>query len=368
MSNLQVDYTPTELLADDPVVEPLVVGGVRCHGGFDDDGVYRSPRARFRRPAIDAWQQHHREQFGTRLLDVPLDTWPAHYPNVEQARFLLDHDVREPIIATLTRIGTVEGFGAMIRHSAVPDLQSHFDDDVSGTAAAHLDAGLLEAHARDEAGHEGQAGHREMWFAARDVAFEDPVTEDQTAVMLERMGIGSGGGQVDPAALRRQMEEARRFDDLDLSLEMLIQRMIRILLIEISAYHVFAWAEELLADTDLVAGDGAAARLVSYIRQDETPHVDYLRTALTEMRDRTFLGESGRKLDGSKVVGRLWNEALGESLGTRRQATLQVTLREVEHALDARPDGDDLLEEFHALGTVSVAGSTGADGRSPTGS
>ena len=33
-----------------------------------------------------------------------------------------------------------------------------------------------------------------------------------------------------------------------------------------------------------VDGDGEAARIVSYIRADETPHVEYLRTALTEMR------------------------------------------------------------------------------------
>ncbi len=32
---------------------------------------------------------------------------------------------------------------------------------------------------------------------------------------------------------------------------------------------------------------------MSYIRADETPHVEYLRTALTEMRDRTWIGTSG---------------------------------------------------------------------------
>ena len=35
---------------------------------------------------------------------------------------------------------------------------------------------------------------------------------------------------------------------------------------------------------------------MSYVRADETPHVDYLRTALTEMRDRTFVGESGAQV------------------------------------------------------------------------
>ena len=76
-------------------------------------------------------------------------------------------------------------------------------------------------------------------------------------------------------------------DDIDFDLESLIERMTRLLLIEISAFHLFAWAETLLADDELVAGDGEAARLVSFIRSDETPHVEYLRTVLSEMRDRT---------------------------------------------------------------------------------
>jgi len=170
--------------------------------------------------------------------------------------------------------------------------------------------------------------------------------------MLERMGIGGGGPTPDPQRIRRQMEEARVFADLDLDFEMLIQRMINILLIEISAFHTFAWAETVLSDTDLVAGDGAAARLVSYIRQDETPHVEYLKTALTEMRDRTFVGESGRKYAGTDIVGRLWDRGLAESLGPRREQNLALTLREVEHALDGSPRRDSLLEEFHEQGSI----------------
>jgi hypothetical protein len=148
------------------------------------------------------------------------------------------------------------------------------------------------------------------------------------------------------------MEEARVFADLDLDFEMLIQRMINILLIEISAFHTFAWAEAVLSDADLVAGEGAAARLVSYIRQDEAPHVEYLKTALTEMRDRTFVGESGRKYPGRDIVGGLWERGLADSLGPRREQNLTLTLREVEHALERNPRRDALLEEFHAHGTI----------------
>ena len=133
-------------------------------------------------PAIEAWQQSHREQFGTEILDAPLELWPEPFPNVAQTKYLLREGVREPTIAALTRIGTVEGFGAMIRYVQRRRPAALLRRERStGTAIAHLDRGLFEAHARDEAGWEDEGGHKQMWFAARDVAFENPVTEDETA-------------------------------------------------------------------------------------------------------------------------------------------------------------------------------------------
>ncbi len=352
MSNLQLTYSEIELLETDATVEPLVAAGRRCHGGFDVDGRYRSPRTRFRTPAIEAWQRHHHEQFGGALLDVPLATWPASYPNVAQAKFLVGSGVPGPVISTLTRIGIVEGFGAMIRYANVDDPQRFFDESVDGTALAHLDRGLFEAHARDEAGWEAESGHNEMWFAARDVAFGAAPTEDETALLRERMGIPTSTGAADPAAMRERMMAARVFEDLDLGLEMLIHRMINILLIEISAFHIFAWAEAVLSDTELFEGDGEAARIVSYIRADETPHVEYLKTVLTEMRDRTFIGESGKRYPGRMIVEKLWDRALDLSLGANRDQNLRASAREVEHALAGNPRRDALLEEFHSLGSV----------------
>jgi len=351
----QLTFDETELLASHRYAEPLVVAGVRCHGGFDDDGRYVSPRTATRVPAIAAWQAKHRRDFGTDLLDLPLDTWPEHYPNVAQGRFLIESGVPDPISATLTRIGTVEGFGSLIRFSAIPDMWRVVDEDPTGTALAHLNRGLFEAHARDEAGFDGEGGHEHMWYAARDVAFENPVTDDQRALMLERMGISppGAGGKVDVAAMRAAALANRRWpDDVDFDLEMLITRMVRLLLIEISAFHTFAWAEELLADPDLVAGDGEGARLVSYIRADETPHVDYLRTALSELRDRTIVGEGGRRHAGHELVGDLWDRSLAASVGPNRQAGLETAWREVRHAVADRPDGADLLARFDELGSV----------------
>jgi len=350
VSNLQLTWSETELLATDRVAEPLVAGGVRCHGGFDGDGNYVSPRTRNRVPAIRAWQQSHREQFGTEILDAPIERWPEVFPNVAQSKYLLAEGVREPTISALTRIGTVEGFGGMIRDVVADDLQSHSHAPITGTALAHLHHGLFEAHARDEAGWEDEGGHRDMWFAARDIAFEHPLTEDMTQQMLVRMGIAQPGGQPPtPEEARRNAEAMRRFSDLDLSLEMMLRRMVGLLFIEVSAFHSFRWAETILSDRDLVAGDGAAAALVSYVRADETPHVEYLRTALTEMRDRTFVGASGRKIPGAEVVDTLWDAALAQSLGENRRNFVRSALAEVEHALADNPRRGEVLERFHAL-------------------
>ncbi|MFP5579562.1 MAG: hypothetical protein ACLGIZ_15225 [Acidimicrobiia bacterium] len=350
-----LEFSPEELLASHDIEEPLVLGGVRCHGGFLADGTYVSPRTKHRAPALAAWQEQHRAAFGTEILHAPVETWPANYPNVEQARFLLRSGAPEPIIATLTRIGTVEGFGSLIRFLAPTDMQRHFDDDIRGTATAHLSQGLVEAHARDEAGWSDEAGHDRMWYAVRDIAFENPVTEDETAEMMKRMGIPVGVG-ADPDAARSRFLDRRAFPDLDLGLELLVSTMLRVLFVEIKAFHVFAWAEELLADRDLVAGDGEAARLVSFIRADETPHVEYLRTSLTEMRDRTFIGESGRRYPGTDVIGRMWDASMAESLGLLEDQNRKAVIAEIERALLARPDGADLLAEFHRLGDPAPAG------------
>ena len=354
---MQLEWTEAELLETHKVEEPLFAGGVKCHGGFDESGDYVSPRTKNRWTAIENWQKAHTENFGTAVLDIGLDRWPAHYPNVAQAKYLLENGVTEPMISTITRVGTVEGFGAFLRYSPIPDLQANFLEPIKGTAMAHLGGGLFEAHARDEAGFESadgfEGGHKQMWFAARDVAFENPVTDDQVEVMLARMGIGQGAStQQKSTGILSQLNADQMLPDIDPSLESLLQRMTSLLLIEISAFHIFAFAEEVLADTELTAGDGLASRMVSYIRADETPHVEYLKTTLTEMRDRTFIGQSGTHHAGTEVVGAIWDRAVANSLGPNRQANLQTQYNELKHALSSRKNAAEILEGYHALGDL----------------
>ena len=105
-----------------------------------------------------------------------------------------------------------------------------------------------------------------------------------------------------------------------------------------------------MSDTDLVAGDGEAAALVSYIRADETPHVGYLRTALTEMRDRTWIGEGGQHHAGTEMIRRIWEPLLAHSLGAAREEGRRATRGEVEYWCATRANGDDILAEFNSLG------------------
>ncbi len=353
MSSLQLEYTTEEILATNPIEEPLILEGVRCHGGFLSDGTYVTPRTRFRMPAIEAWRQHHTETIGTPILHAPLETWPVSYPNVAQSKFLLDKGIREPIIANLTRIGTVEGFGAMLGMLAIADMQRFFVEDVRDTAIGHLENGLLEAHGRDEGGWAQEAGHKHMWYVARDIAFEHPLTEDQTALMMDRLGFGSASGGTSTDERRSRFMAQRMFEDLDVGLEMLLSMLARVLFIECKAFHVFQWAQELLSDRDLVAGEGAAAELVSHILADEMPHVGYAEIALTEMRDRTFVGISGRRYPGTAIIGPLWERALEDSLGLLEEQNRAFVRSEIERALAGRRRGADLLAEFDALATVA---------------
>lgn len=145
-------YARDEILENGEYTEPLIANGVRCHGGFDADGVYRSPRTLHRLPAIGAWQSQLVGD-GHALIEIPRALMPPQYPNVEQAKLLLEEGVRDPIVRVLTIISIVEGFGAIIRDVKVPDLEALFVEPVEGSSLAHLRGSLFEAHARDESGY-----------------------------------------------------------------------------------------------------------------------------------------------------------------------------------------------------------------------
>lgn len=308
---------------------------MRCHGGFDADGAYRSPRVRHRGPAIRAWQARL-EREGESLLEIPRELMPPQVPNLAQSRLLLREGVREPIVRALTIISIVEGFGAIIRDVEVPDLDALIREPLAGTSLAHLRGALFEAHARDESGYRDEGGHKQMWEAARDLAFEKPRIPGD--VLMRMMGRG-----------RRDGKRERLFPQIDETLEALLTTMVQVLVVEVFAMGTFAWGEALLSDPELSAAPKEAADLVRFIRSDESPHVEYLRTALSELRARNLHTLDGRGIAGRTVVDGILHRVLTAITRERPKEQREDVRRDLAAALAAAGRPEALIEEFDRL-------------------
>lgn len=335
----RLEFKPEELLGNSKFDAPLMAGGVLCHGGFDGDGRYVSPRTLWRNPAVRAWQEQHLRTSPYPLIEIPKDVVPPHLPSAAQAKLLLREGVREPMVRTLTEIAIVEGFGATIRDLPVPPIASFIREDVTGTALAHLTGGLFEAHARDEAGWGEEGGHKQMWEAARDLALSKPkVPGDILMAIMGRRGNSGRGAR----ALPYLKEDAER----------VIGFMMNILIIEVFAESTFQWAEDVLSDPDVSDAPKGAADMVRYIRADESPHVQYLLTALSEISARTLIGEDGKEYSGHDAVQGLLDRSLRLILRQRREerrAQMHASIR--ASAKGIVKDVEELILRFDALET-----------------
>ena len=333
----RLNFSTDEILANVPTREPLIVKGVKCHGGFDADGNYRSPRTAFRVPAIRAWQEQHVASSGTALFEIPADTVSPQVPNVAQVKFLLRSGVREPMVRWLSEIAIVEGFGAMIRELPVPPLASFIREDTAGTALAHLtERPVRGARAR-------RSGMVRRGRPSPDV------------------GRGPRCGAVESRYLARDLHQpyraARRrpaAGDVSRSLASrssgLIRFMVNVLAIEVFAASTFAWAEEILSDPEVSDAPDDAANLVRFIRSDESPHVEYLRTALSEIQARTLITLDGKHIAGKQVVEHQAERTIRAMLHQRlneRPAMVRDLIRKTANVKDI----DALMREFDALGT-----------------
>jgi hypothetical protein len=338
-ADMQLEYTPLELLENGDYSEPLIANGVRCHGGYLQDGRYRSPRTIHRTPAIQAWQHQHTLS-GAPLIELAEGLMPPQYPNVEQAILLCKAGVHEPVVRALTIISVIEGFGAVIRDVRVPGLADLIVEPIQGTTLAHLDQGLFEAHARDEAGWGEEGGHKQMWEAARDLAFENPKIPGD--VLMRIMG---GGG-------RRAQKRKRGFPQIDEKLERMIATMAQVLVVEIFAEAVFQWGLDVLSDPEISAAPEEASRMVSHIQQDESPHVEYLRAALSELAVRTIRTVDGKTLPGRDVVHRMLHSILTQTTRNRPEEQRDRIQEGLAEAVKSASNPKALMEEFLALETA----------------
>jgi hypothetical protein len=335
---MQLRYSAEEILADHPFARLNQFGKRRLHGGYDAQGVYRSPRTFGRWPAIEAWRDSFEKRGGelidasTRLLHAP------HYPNLAQMKLLLAHGVTLPLWNSLTTTGIIEGRGKMLAQITAPDFQLLVEEDISETATAHLNKGLFVAHGLDEGGDgvSDVGAHDQMWYLARDLVLGEnahPIPE-----------IPERGGR--PGA------EGREMPQVPAPVEMLIKQLMNVLLIEIRAERGFAFNVALMKDPDNFKDRrGAAeeaARIVDQIRQDEASHVAYLQLFISELRSFHFKTPDG-PVEGKTFIDPVWAKIVAWNADDVPRTQAQAARAQIAACLKGRPDGAALMRELDAL-------------------
>jgi hypothetical protein len=322
---MQLRYSTEEILADHPFVRPNTFGERQLHGGYDKEGVYRSPRTYTRWPAIQAWRENF-EAHGGELIDASTRILQApHYPHL-------------PLWNNLTTTGIIEGRGRMLASITAPDFQPLVEEDISEMATAHLNRGLFVAHGLDEGGDGGGkiGAHDQMWYLARDLvlgANAHPIPE-----IPERAGR--------PGADTREMPQ------IPPQHEALIKQLMNVLLIEIRAERGFEFNVNLMRDPEAFADRRAdadrAANIIDQIRQDEASHVAYLQLFISELRPLHFKTADG-VVEGKTFIDPVWAKivAYGAEVVPRQQR--ETTRELIASCAKGRLDSSDLMARFDAL-------------------
>jgi hypothetical protein len=336
---MQLRYSTEEILADHPYQRQNLFGERQLHGGYDAEGVYRSPRTFGRWPAIQAWRENF-EAHGGELIDASTRILHApHYPNLAQMRLLLANGVTLPLCNNLTTTGIIEGRGRMLATIQAPDFQPLVEEDISEMATAHLNRGLFVAHGLDEGGDgtDRIGAHDRMWYLARDLVLGEnahPIPE-----IPERGGRPGG--------------EGREMPQIPAGHEGLIKQLMNVLLIEIRAERGFEFNVNLMRDPEAFADRRAdadrAADIIDQIRQDEASHVAYLQLFISELRPLHFKTAAG-VVEGKTFLDPVWAKIVSYGADEVPKSQRAATRALIERCLKAKPDGRELLEQFDALG------------------
>jgi hypothetical protein len=119
--------------------------------------------------------------------------------------------------------------------------------------------------------------------------------------------------------------------------------------IEVFARTTFDWGVSLLSDRDVSAEPERASNMVAFIRSDEAPHVEYLRTGLSEARARTLRTVDGKTISGRTVVDGLLHHVLTRLGDNRPREQRNETRGALLKAIEAGEAKSSLLEAFDAL-------------------
>jgi hypothetical protein len=328
---LRVTYSKAEILASHEYARPHMEGSHRLHGGFDADGSYISPRSLYRKPAIRAWSAAL-ESRGYNVIDCSQQLKREHFPSVLQQKFLLKLGIEQTLWNTITRSGLVEADGLKVANIIAPDFRPIIEEDISATALAHLNEGLLIAHGLDEGGQ----GHDLMWLAVRDLLFGAKAYPDpKTPEIVSR-----------PRAPRRMPQIPPEHEDF-------IVFLISVLMFEVLADNFFRFFNAVVRDPENFHDrrDAAitAANIVDRIREDELLHVGYLSVVISELRSLTFNILGGDQIAGAQLIDPIWRRLMEKHARRNRDSAPDLMKTEVTTALLKLPDGNELVRRFNEL-------------------
>lgn len=332
------NWTRAELEAEHDYATPHVECGLKLHGGFDEHGNYLSPRTRHRWDAVNAWMQALRDE-GAEIVEATtaLLTEP-NYPTVEQELFLLKHGIEQPLWDSLTITGLIEARGRALADLVAPDFQEIIVEDISETALGHMNKGLLTAHGWDEGGMPGTdvGGHDVMWFAVRDLVFG----KDKFAIPEPPASIG-------------RPKDAREMPAIGPEYEGVIAFLMNLLMIEVRAERTFDFYEKVIGSDevfrDLQKEATHAVELVNRIRQDESVHVAWLRTAISEFRHFTIKTLDGKQVKGALIVDPVWKKMVHWHAVEMHEANRENNEAELRRKILATPNGEQVLDKFQEL-------------------
>ena len=197
-----------------------------------------------------------------------------------------------------------------------------------------------------------------MWFAARDIAFEHPVTDDMTQMMLERMGIvAPGGTPPTPEEARRARRGAapvprprpRARDDAPAHDRAAVHRDLGVPHVRVGRGGALRHATSSPATARRPRSCATSAptrRRTSSTCGPRSPRCATARSSAT----------SGKKHDGTEVIGTLWDagarrvarRAPSSSASSRPSASSSTRSRRTRGAPTSS-------QRFHALGPQDFA-------------
>ena len=144
---------------------------------------------------------------------------------------MLKHGIEQSFWDSLTITGLIEARGKALAEVQAPDFQTVIVEDISATALAHMNKGLLTTHGWDEGGipDSGIGGHDTMWFVARDLV----------------LGKKNSRYRRRQRALGRE-KAGREMLALPEEHEMLISFLMNLLMIEVRAERAFDFYERVI--------------------------------------------------------------------------------------------------------------------------